>query len=148
MSGTCTRHPAARRCLAVGSQLDARTGGPGIRMKSDDMFSPKVLQRAHATRAMPQDCDRLQIRSVSWLLWTRSRPQLICPTGALARILVKPWRGKYSYFQKFGFGVWSLPFRADMRGVTRRHETWCGIAVDAKGRLTSGAFADGEVVWS
>jgi hypothetical protein len=35
-----------------------------------------------------------------------------------------------------------------MRGVTRRHETWSGIAVDVDVPADERQIADGEVVWS
>jgi polyferredoxin len=39
------------------------------------------------------------------LFQVRALCELICPTGAIQRIAVKPHLQKYSYLSNFGFGV-------------------------------------------
>ena len=62
--------------------------------------------------------------------------------------IVQPPREKYSSFVISENVIIISAFRAVTRGVTRRHETWCGMRWTWTCRLTSGTNADGEVVWS
>jgi len=75
--------------------------------------------------------------------------QLICPTGAFPKTLSSPLCKNISVFQKVESGVSCLHPASLAEGriaiVTTRE---AGMRWTWRGCLTSGDFADGEVVWS
>ena len=72
--------------------------------------------------------------------------QLICPTGAGAKLLSIPCRKNIQLFR-----ISDLPYSrvrsALARGVSRAPRTWCGMWWTGRCREASGSGADGEVVW-